>query len=81
MCVCVCCVLFLAIRRLAIFTVWHLDVNSQKVMVTGGGGGLTYFLWKVKKGVLWEHILNDIYHAVLNLSQRAAHMIEQDPEV
>lgn len=45
-------------------------------MVTGGRGGLTYFLWNVKKGVLWEHILNDIHHAVLNLSQKAAHMIE-----
>uniref|UniRef100_A0A1D1ZJI4 DNA-directed RNA polymerase III subunit RPC3 n=1 Tax=Anthurium amnicola TaxID=1678845 RepID=A0A1D1ZJI4_9ARAE len=39
------------------------------------------FLWKVNTGTLYEHILNEMYHAVLNLSQKIAQSREQPLEV
>lgn len=38
-------------------------------------------LWKVNKDAVWEHILDDMYHAALNLSLRLAHENEENAEV
>lgn len=40
-----------------------------------------FLLWKVKKPALWEHILDDMYHAALNLRLRIAYEHEQEKEV
>ncbi|CAA6665735.1 unnamed protein product [Spirodela intermedia] len=39
------------------------------------------FLWKVNTSTLYEHILNDMYHAAANLSQRIAQNREQQQEI
>lgn len=44
-------------------------------------GKQKYLLWAVKKPVLWQNILNDMYHAALNLRLRSAYEQEKDKEV
>lgn len=44
-------------------------------------GKQKYLLWAVKKPVLWQHILDDMYHAALNLRLRSAYEQEKDKEV
>ncbi|XP_078431319.1 RNA polymerase III subunit RPC82 family protein isoform X2 [Wolffia australiana] len=39
------------------------------------------FLWRVNIGALHEHVLNDMYHAAANLSQRIAQSREQQLEI
>lgn len=63
-----------------LYKLWRDDyLDMEKVVITAGQQ-LSYYLWKVKEQ-LGEHILNDMYHATLNLCQRATHMVEQDPEI
>ena len=40
-----------------------------------------FLLWKVNKPFLWEHVLDEMYHAALNLSLRLAYEQERDEEV
>ncbi|CAN6487074.1 unnamed protein product [Victoria cruziana] len=37
--------------------------------------------WKVNRNILWEHVLDDVYHAAVNLSQRLAFEIKQEREI
>lgn len=41
----------------------------------------TILMWKVSKPLLWEHVLDEMYHAALNLSLRMAFEQEKDEEV
>ncbi|RDX69884.1 DNA-directed RNA polymerase III subunit RPC3, partial [Mucuna pruriens] len=38
-------------------------------------------MWKVNKPLLWEYVLNEMYHAALNLSLRMAFEQEKDEEL
>ena len=38
-------------------------------------------LWKLNKRSLWEQILDDMYHAALNLKLRLVHELEQAKDV
>nr|XP_023889544.1 uncharacterized protein LOC112001605 [Quercus suber] len=38
-------------------------------------------LWKVNKRPLWEHVLDEMFHAALNLSLRAAYEWDKEKEV
>ena len=49
----------------------------QKFSVTAR----TFMLWKVNKSCLWQHVLDEMYHAALNLSLRVIHEQEQKKEV
>ncbi|KAG9451911.1 hypothetical protein H6P81_004815 [Aristolochia fimbriata] len=40
-----------------------------------------FLLWRVMKNTQWEHVLDEMYHAALNLSQRIAHELELEHEV
>ncbi|XP_068634847.1 uncharacterized protein [Aristolochia californica] len=42
---------------------------------------LTFLLWRIMENTQWEHVLDDMYHAALNLSQRIAHELELEHEV
>ena len=37
-------------------------------------------MWKVNKPLLWEYVLDEMYHAALNLSLRMAFEQEKDQE-
>ncbi|XP_024029216.1 uncharacterized protein LOC21389928 [Morus notabilis] len=41
----------------------------------------TFYLWKVNKPILWQHVLDEMYHAALNLSLRVIHELDQKKEL
>lgn len=45
----------------------------QKLVV----GTTQFLLWKVNKQNLWEHVLDEMFHAALNLSHRLAYERER----
>ena len=46
-----------------------------------GAKQITILMWKVNKPLLWEYVLDEMYHAALNLSLRMAFEQEKDEEV
>ncbi|KAL1823713.1 hypothetical protein ACET3Z_010491 [Daucus carota] len=59
---------------------WKDDYLHLQVMEKDKGKQ-KYLLWAVKKPVLWQHILDDMYHAALNLRLRSAFEQEKDKEI
>uniref|UniRef100_A0A2P2IQ13 DNA-directed RNA polymerase III subunit RPC3 n=1 Tax=Rhizophora mucronata TaxID=61149 RepID=A0A2P2IQ13_RHIMU len=49
----------------------------EKVVV----GAASFLLWKVNKQTLWERVLDEMFHAALNLNLRVAHEMDQQKEV
>lgn len=52
----------------------------QKIIVTGTKQS-QFLLWRVNKPALWEKVLDEMYHAALNLSLRVAQEQENGKEV
>lgn len=52
----------------------------QKLQLTGARQS-QFLLWKVNKNTLQEQVLDEMFHAALNLSLRVAHELEQEKEV
>lgn len=48
----------------------------QKLVVSAARQ-LSFLLWKVNKPILWEHVLDEMYHAALNLNLRLIYEQEQ----
>lgn len=40
-----------------------------------------FILWKVNKSSLWEHVLDDMFHAALNLRLRTTYELEKEKEL
>lgn len=38
-------------------------------------------VWKVHKSIVWEHVLDEMYHAAYNLVKRLDHEWEENKEV
>ncbi|KAL2562167.1 hypothetical protein AAZX31_20G146800 [Glycine max] len=53
----------------------------EKVGATAGAKQITILMWKVNKPLLWEYVLDEMYHAALNLSLRMAFEQEKDEEL
>ncbi|KAJ8437229.1 hypothetical protein Cgig2_012498 [Carnegiea gigantea] len=57
-------------------------VQMEKISVGGGGPRPTdIFLWRVKKDNLWRHVLDELYHAALNLCLRISYEVDQEREI
>ncbi|XP_065628247.1 uncharacterized protein LOC136067008 [Quercus suber] len=52
--------------------------NDEKLVLAPNRNIL---LWKVNKRPLWEHVLDEMFHAALNLSLRAAYEWDKEKEV
>ncbi|PKU76686.1 hypothetical protein MA16_Dca001291 [Dendrobium catenatum] len=52
----------------------YLDMEKVNLNVRGRS---EVFLWKVNKKVLWELVLNDMFHTALNISQKIAQVNEE----
>ncbi|KAK4789499.1 hypothetical protein SAY86_016803 [Trapa natans] len=55
-------------------------LHMEKVTVVGSQQ-CEFLLWKVNKSALWKNILDDMYHASLNVSLRVVHEMEQGSEL
>lgn len=49
--------------------------------VANEGQKLESLCWKLNKVSVWEQVLDDMYHAALNLKLRLVHELEQAKEV
>ncbi|XP_039117325.1 DNA-directed RNA polymerase III subunit rpc3 [Dioscorea cayenensis subsp. rotundata] len=59
---------------------WKDEFLEMKKAIAQGSGTTQHFLWRVNWDELCVHILDDMYHAALNLSQKIAHILEQEQE-
>ncbi|KAM0938539.1 putative RNA polymerase III Rpc82, C -terminal, winged helix-like DNA-binding domain superfamily [Dioscorea sansibarensis] len=59
---------------------WKDEFFEMKKAIAQGSGTTQHFLWRVNWDELCVHILDDMYHAALNLSQKIAHILEQEQE-
>ncbi|XWS48449.1 hypothetical protein CRYUN_Cryun13aG0077900 [Craigia yunnanensis] len=64
-----------------LYKLWKDDyLHMEKLQLTGVRQS-QFLLWKVNKNTLWEHVLDEMFHATLNLSLRVAYELEQEKEL
>ncbi|XXG90380.1 hypothetical protein AAC387_Pa12g2161 [Persea americana] len=64
-----------------LFRLWKDGFLDMERMSSTLPKQATIFLWKVKKDSLWEHVMDTMYHAALNVSQRMDFEREQEQEL
>ncbi|KAI9084158.1 hypothetical protein K1719_033829 [Acacia pycnantha] len=64
-----------------LYKLWKDDYLHMEKLVLTGARQSKFLLWKVNKPILWEHVLDEMYHAALNLSLRLAYEQEKDGEL
>ncbi|XP_061369553.1 uncharacterized protein LOC133312391 [Gastrolobium bilobum] len=64
-----------------LFKLWKDNyLHMEKLLLTGTKQS-KILMWKVNKPLLWEYVLDEMYHAALNLSLRMAFEQEKDEEL
>ncbi|KAB1210684.1 hypothetical protein CJ030_MR6G009124, partial [Morella rubra] len=63
-----------------LYKLWKDEYLHMEKLVVAGARQSQFLLWKVKKPTLWEHVLDEMFHAALNLSQRVAYELEKEKE-
>ncbi|KAK6155696.1 hypothetical protein DH2020_009944 [Rehmannia glutinosa] len=64
-----------------LYKLWKDDyLHMEKVMSSGARQSL-FLVWRVNKQTLWEQVLDEMYHAALNLRLRIAHEQDRGKEV
>ncbi|KAL6971944.1 hypothetical protein U1Q18_031627 [Sarracenia purpurea var. burkii] len=64
-----------------LFKLWKDDYLHMEKIVAYGSKQSQFLLWKVNKHTLWGHVLDEMYHATLNLRMRNAYEQEQEKEI
>ncbi|KAG5600658.1 hypothetical protein H5410_032028 [Solanum commersonii] len=64
-----------------LFKLWKDDYLEMKKVIARAAKQSEFILWKINKQSLWEHILDEMYHAALNLRLRITHEKEQEKEI
>nr|XP_009627995.1 DNA-directed RNA polymerase III subunit rpc3 isoform X2 [Nicotiana tomentosiformis] len=64
-----------------LFKLWKDDYLEMKKVIARGARQSEFILWKINKQSLWEHVLDEMYHAALNLRLRITHEQEQEKEI
>ncbi|CAN1284014.1 DNA-directed RNA polymerase III subunit RPC3 [Linum perenne] len=64
-----------------LYRMWKDGYLIMEVCHTGGYISSSYLLWKVNKKQLLEVVLDEMFHAALNLNIRAAHEMDLNKEV
>ena len=58
----------------------YIYLCFQKLVVTGARQS-QFLLWKVNRQILWKHVLDEMFHAALNLSLRVSYELDREKEV
>ncbi|CAJ1977045.1 unnamed protein product [Sphenostylis stenocarpa] len=64
-----------------LYKLWKDNYLYMEKVVATGVKQITILMWKVNKPLLLEHVLDEMYHAALNLSLRMAFEQEKDEEL
>ncbi|OMO97858.1 RNA polymerase III Rpc82, C -terminal [Corchorus olitorius] len=66
---------------MVLYKLWKDDyLHMEKLQLTGTRQS-HFLLWKVKKNTIREHVLDEMFHAALNLNLRLAYEVEQEKEL
>ncbi|GMY07184.1 DNA-directed RNA polymerase III subunit RPC3 isoform X1, partial [Fagus crenata] len=63
-----------------LYKLWKDEYLHMEKFVVTGARQSQFLSWKVNKPSLWEHVLDEMLHAALNLSQRVAYEWEKEIE-
>ncbi|MED6224999.1 hypothetical protein PIB30_089501 [Stylosanthes scabra] len=64
-----------------LYRLWKDNYLHMEKLVVTAAKQSRFMLWKVNKPVLWEYVLDEMYHAALNLSLRLAFEQEKDEDL
>ncbi|KAL6541575.1 hypothetical protein OROGR_011061 [Orobanche gracilis] len=65
-----------------LYKLWKDEyVDMEKVASSGATRQSYFLLWRFNKPTVWKQVLDEMYHAALNLRLRIAHEMEQGKEV
>ncbi|KAK0597361.1 hypothetical protein LWI29_024534 [Acer saccharum] len=64
-----------------LYKLWKDDYLHMEKLVLAAARQTQFMLWKVNKLNLWKHILDEMFHATLNLRQRLAYELDQEKEL
>ncbi|KAJ4706026.1 DNA-directed RNA polymerase III subunit RPC3-like [Melia azedarach] len=64
-----------------LYKLWKDGYLHMEKLVVAGARQSQFLLWKVNKHILWEHVLDEMFHAALNLSLRVACELDQEKEL
>ncbi|XP_047327585.1 DNA-directed RNA polymerase III subunit rpc3-like [Impatiens glandulifera] len=64
-----------------LLTLWKDDYLQMETLTANSGKETKYMVWKVNKDLLWIHVLDEMYHAALNLRLRLMREMEQEKEI
>lgn len=64
-----------------LFRLWKDNYVQMEKISTGGPRQADIFLWRWKKDNLWHQVLDELYHAALNLCLRVSYELEQEREI
>ncbi|XP_030501360.2 uncharacterized protein LOC115716654 [Cannabis sativa] len=56
---------------------WQDEYLHMEKLVVTATRQVSFLLWKVNKPILWDHVLDEMYHAALNLNLRLIYEQEQ----
>ncbi|XP_062078637.1 uncharacterized protein LOC133783115 [Humulus lupulus] len=60
-----------------LYKLWQDEYLHMEKLVVTAARQVSFLLWKVNKPILWDHVLDEMYHAALNLNQRLIYEQEQ----
>lgn len=63
-----------------LYKLWKDEYLHMEKLVVAGARQSQFLLWKVNKPCLREHVLDEMFHAALNLSLRVAYEREKEKE-
>ncbi|KAK3017600.1 hypothetical protein RJ639_004834 [Escallonia herrerae] len=64
-----------------LYQLWNDDYLQMENVITHGARQSQFLLWKVNNSTLWVQVLDDMFHAALNLKLRIAYEQEQEKEI
>lgn len=64
-----------------LYKLWKDGYLLMEKLVVTGARQSQFLLWKVNRQILWKHVLDEMFHAALNLSLRVAYELDREKEL
>ncbi|XP_050139976.1 uncharacterized protein LOC126616056 isoform X1 [Malus sylvestris] len=64
-----------------LYKLWKDEYLLMERLAVTGARQAQFLVWKVNKPIVWKHVLDEMFHAALNLTLRLAYEDEQIKEV
>ncbi|XP_024039175.1 uncharacterized protein LOC18032691 isoform X3 [Citrus clementina] len=64
-----------------LYKLWKDGYLLMEKLVVTGARQSQFLLWKVNRQILWKHVLDEMFHAALNLSLRVSYELDREKEL